>query len=101
MPVFPEPASQPSTYAGIFVKMIDLMWEMLISSWYEADNVGQIISQIKSGFQFVPQHFLYFLPLPHGQGSLRPNFSDWAGKGGFNAFSKSEISSGLSASRPM
>lgn len=23
----------------------------------------------------VPQHFLYFLPLPHGQGSLRPTFS--------------------------
>ena len=22
--------------------------------------------------QFFPQHFLYFLPLPHGQGSLRP-----------------------------
>jgi hypothetical protein len=25
-----------------------------------------------------PQHFLYFLPLPHGQGSLRPNFSQLA-----------------------
>ena len=24
--------------------------------------------------QFFPQHFLYFLPLPHGHGSLRPTF---------------------------
>src|SRR5689334_8307459 len=24
------------------------------------------------GLQSIPQHFLYFLPLPHGQGSLRP-----------------------------
>ena len=23
---------------------------------------------------FIPQHFLYFLPLPQGQGSLRPGF---------------------------
>lgn len=23
-------------------------------------------------FMFRPQHFLYFFPLPHGQGSLRP-----------------------------
>ena len=23
---------------------------------------------------FAPQHFLYFLPLPHGHGSLRPTF---------------------------
>mgnify|MGYP000679407995 CR=1 FL=1 len=23
-------------------------------------------------FSFAPQHFLYFLPLPQGQGSLRP-----------------------------
>ena len=24
--------------------------------------------------QPAPQHFLYFFPLPHGQGSLRPTF---------------------------
>src|SRR3954463_5384750 len=24
---------------------------------------------------FAPQHFLYFFPLPHGHGSLRPTFS--------------------------
>jgi hypothetical protein len=47
-----------------------------------------------------PQHFLYFFPLPHGHGSLRPIFSDRAGSEGFNAFSKSEMSSGLSGSKP-
>src|ERR1700688_136865 len=26
-------------------------------------------------YEFAPQHFLYFLPLPQGQGSLRPTFS--------------------------
>ena len=26
--------------------------------------------------QFLPQQFLYFFPLPHGQGSLRPTFGD-------------------------
>lgn len=25
-------------------------------------------------FSFAPQHFLYFLPLPHGQGSFLPIF---------------------------
>ena len=25
-------------------------------------------------FSFAPQHFLYFLPLPQGHGSLRPTF---------------------------
>ena len=30
----------------------------------------------------MPQHFLYFLPLPQGQGSLRPTFfSTWMGIG--------------------
>src|SRR3982751_3182058 len=27
-----------------------------------------------TAFQAAPWHFLYFLPLPHGQGSLRPTF---------------------------
>src|SRR5713101_7053068 len=26
---------------------------------------------------YTPQHFLYFLPLPHGQGALRPIFAPW------------------------
>jgi len=26
-------------------------------------------------YQFRSQHFLYFLPLPHGHGALRPTFS--------------------------
>ena len=25
-------------------------------------------------YSFLPQQFLYFLPLPHGHGSLRPTF---------------------------
>ena len=29
----------------------------------------------KRRYTFVPWHFLYFLPEPHGQGSLRPTFS--------------------------
>src|ERR1035438_3271265 len=30
---------------------------------------------------YLPQHFLYFLPLPHGQGSFRPTFGSvlWIG----------------------
>jgi hypothetical protein len=45
----------------------------------------------------LPQHFLYFLPLPHGQGSLRPTFfSATCGVGQFNSVSKSVMSSGLS-----
>ncbi|SJM94344.1 hypothetical protein CRENPOLYSF1_530031 [Crenothrix polyspora] len=47
------------------------------------------------------QHFLYFFPLPQGQASLRLIFAEIAGLGGFKAFSKSEISSGLSGSKPM
>jgi hypothetical protein len=46
-----------------------------------------------------PQHFFYFLPLPHGQGLFRPIFSDLTAWGGVNAFSRSEISSGLSGSK--
>ena len=33
-------------------------------------------SSLSSGNWPAPQHFLYFLPLPQGQGSLRPTF--WA-----------------------
>src|SRR3972149_85339 len=29
-------------------------------------------SLTRTVYVFVPQHFLYFLPLPHGHGSLRP-----------------------------
>ena len=35
----------------------------------------------ESKYQLLPQHFLYFLPLPQGQGSLRPIFSTLAGSG--------------------
>ncbi len=51
---------------------------------------------------YLPQHFLYFFPLPHGQGSLRPTFfSAIFGFAGFNNLSKSVISSGLSGSNPI
>lgn|SRR5687767_6108699 len=47
-----------------------------------------------------PQQFLYFFPLPHGHGSLRPTFfSAIAGLRGFNSLVKSAISSGLSGSK--
>ncbi len=49
----------------------------------------------------LPQHCLYFFPLPHGQGSFRLTLSDLAGCCGFNSLSKSDISSGLSRSNPM
>ena len=46
--------------------------------------------------------FLYFLPLPHGQGSLCPIvFSAIFGTDGFNSLSTSETSSGLSGSKPI
>ena len=46
---------------------------------------------------YLPQHFLYLFPLPHGQGSLRLTFfSASLGCGQFNNISKSVISSGLS-----
>ncbi len=47
-----------------------------------------------------PQHFLYFLPLPHEQGSLRPTSSDLIGSFEPNNFSRSEMFSGLSGSIP-
>ena len=48
---------------------------------------------------YLPQHFLYFFPLPHGQGSLRPTFfSAIFVFSGFNNISKFVISSGLSGS---
>jgi hypothetical protein len=49
-----------------------------------------------------PQHFLYFLPLPHMQGSFRPTFfAATIVFGGFNKISKSLISSGSSGSNPI
>jgi hypothetical protein len=44
----------------------------------DADG-AHLVSITRLGFfvailQPLPQHFLYFLPLPHGQGSLRPTF---------------------------
>jgi len=48
------------------------------------------------------QHFLYFLPLPHGQASLRPGrLSTTTGRGGFSRRSSSLISSAASGSTSM
>jgi len=53
-------------------------------------------------YPYLPQHFLCFFPLPHGQGSLRPTlFSAIFNFGGFNNISKSVMSSGLSGSNPI
>ena len=42
----------------------------------EGQRFGQLVRQASHAprRQFVPWHFLYFLPLPQGQGSLRPTF---------------------------
>ena len=50
---------------------------------------------------YPPQHLLYFLPLPHGQGSFRPVLAcTLAASGGLRSRSTSEISSGLFGSMP-
>jgi len=50
---------------------------------------------------YAPQHLLYFLPLPQGQGSFRPVLTcAFAASGGLSSRSTSEISSGLSGSMP-
>jgi hypothetical protein len=52
-------------------------------------------------FHRAPQHFLYFRPLPQGQGSLRPTFTEFLkGVGGLRSFSRSAMFSGLSGSTP-
>jgi hypothetical protein len=37
------------------------------------------------GFRHFPQHFLYFFPLPQGQGSFRPTLGWVRGAGGLGA----------------
>src|SRR3989337_495464 len=55
--------------------------------------------QLLTPLHHSPQQILYFLPLPHEQGSLRPSFfSTLFGFGGFNRRSRAVISSGLSGS---
>ena len=39
-----------------------------------ADEGGTTARFVVSSWTLTMQHFLYFLPLPHGQGSLRPTF---------------------------
>ena len=40
---------------------------------------------------YAPWHFLYFLPLPQGQGSLRPTFSSVRWMGCFGAEAASPL----------
>ena len=52
---------------------------------------------VLAGEFFRPQQFLYFFPLPHEQGSLRPTFfAAVIGLGGFSSRVRSSIFSGLS-----
>lgn len=65
------------------------------SSWYQSrmmftlKNIpGQFFGHVPSQNQYtfriayhLPQHFLYFFPLPQGQGSFRPIFTRFTGPG--------------------
>ena len=85
--------SQPKTsLSGIFLRSTLLFiafaniipWDFHLST--RSKNVLKI--SIRT-YLFLPQHFLYFLPLPHGHGSFLPTFA----VGFADAFSSS--SSGL------
>ncbi|HEX4124298.1 MAG TPA: hypothetical protein VHY37_06180 [Tepidisphaeraceae bacterium] len=39
-------------------------------------QITERIAAISFPQLYVPQHFLYFLPLPQGEGALRPIFAD-------------------------
>src|SRR5687767_14210892 len=45
---------------------------------------------------YAPWHFLYFLPLPHGHGSLRPTFGSGRTNGSMGSPSSSSSSSSSS-----
>jgi len=40
-----------------------------------------IVDLVRANYATRPQQFLYFLPLPHGQGSLRPILFAIMGRG--------------------
>ena len=80
-------------------QILALCWCIFIFHSISAE--AQVPQSGASTLFYLPQHFLYFFPLPQGQGSLRPICIAKFGDGGFNRRSISEISSGLSGSRPM
>ena len=80
-------------------QILDLNW--CISIFIQFRPKHKVPQSDASTLFYLPQHFLYFFPLPQGQGSLRPICIAKFGDGGFNRRSISEISSGLSGSRPM
>lgn len=64
-------------------------------------GAAHLVQRLISPPHHVPQHLLYFAPLPHGQGSFRPGFgSAFTGWAAFSNFSRSVRSSGLSGSTP-
>ena len=66
---------------------------------YNALTNRSLVAQPLLLIPYSLQQFLYFFPLPHGQGSLRPTFfSTILCLGGFSNRVKSVISSGLSGS---
>jgi hypothetical protein len=60
----------------------------LFLSSHILDPCLPILIRHACGNTLAPQHFLYFFPLPQGQESLRPTFSDCIGMGGFKAISR-------------
>jgi hypothetical protein len=78
------------------------MWfPMTAGAWSlrSAGHRGCAQVNFKKRKPYFPQHFLYFLPLPQGQGSLRPTFfSEIIVFVGFSNISRLVISSGLSGS---
>src|ERR1017187_3743167 len=69
----PEPCF-PRTYATWDAKKDENRFESMKFRLITRLGISAVI------LQPLPQHFLYFLPLPQGQGSLRPIFG-WPGAG--------------------
>ena len=71
------------------------------SSPYTGEPVGRGKKDTPAGVSFgvwggyLPQHFLYFRPLPQGQGSLRPGFFLSAFMGIFLTVPSSPVARGL------
>jgi hypothetical protein len=62
----------PSSQGGVAVGVVTISGKMELFWALYSDGVEYCGSFHKLADQEWRQHFLYFLPLPHGQGSLRP-----------------------------
>src|SRR4030095_4413008 len=79
--------------------MRDLPTKLAISNIQRFETRKSLPCGLSLTIPYSLQQFLYFFPLPHGHGSLRPTFfSTILGLGGFSNRVKSEISSDLSGS---